>query len=188
MIRSKHFLVVAFSSLIIGVVLASTIIGYTLYVEWKNNSFVLRYNNSISKITAEILKKDIAISDVKISFGDEKSFSGLPSVRGSLKNNSEKTITSILLEVSFQRPDGSVVYKNWLHPIGEKRLAGSSSLSGSEYTRNVLLPGESVSFRHLLRNCPLEVISQFSSKTKFAKTGAKNEIKLNYSIAGVTVL
>ncbi|MGB3241979.1 MAG: hypothetical protein WBB66_03915 [Candidatus Omnitrophota bacterium] len=188
MIKSKHFLVVAFSSIIIGVVLVSTVIGYTLYIEWKNNSLALRYNNSISKITAEMFRKEIDVSNVKINVSREEPFSGTPLLEGSLKNNSEKTIISILMEVSFQKPNGLVVYKDWLHPIGKERFGSPAYLSGVEHTRNVLLPGESVSFRHLLRNCPPVVVSQFSSKAKFAKTRAEDKITLNYSITGVTVL
>ncbi|MFQ5952940.1 MAG: hypothetical protein ACE5JK_06005 [Candidatus Omnitrophota bacterium] len=188
MIRSKHFLVIAFSSLIIGVVLASTVIGYSLYIEWKNTTFISRYKSSIAKLTAEMFKEDIAISNINVRIAHEGPFSGLPFIEGSLKNNSPKTITSILMEISFLKPDGSVIYKGWFHPIGEEGFAHSASFSAVEYTSNVLLTGESVSFRHLLRNCPSEVVSQFSSKEEFAKTSAEDRIKMEYSITGVTVL
>ena len=101
MIRSKHFLVIAFSSLIIGVVLASTVIGYSLYIEWKNTTFISRYKSSIAKLTAEMFKEDIAISNVNVRIAREGPFSGLPFIEGSLKNNSPKAITSILMEISF---------------------------------------------------------------------------------------
>ena len=181
-------MVIAFSSLIIGVVLVSTVIVYTLYVEWKNNSFIQRYSDSISRITAEMLRKDVGIANVRVGLHKEGPFSGMPFMEGSLKNNSKKTLTSIRLELSLQKPDGSVVYKGWLHPIGEERFARSASFSDTEDTRNVLSPGESISFRHLLRNCPPEVISQFSSKKEFAKTDAEDNIKLDYLITRMTVL
>jgi hypothetical protein len=188
MIKSKHFLVISFSSIIIGLVLVSTVIVHTLYVEWKNNSFIQRYNSSISKLTAEMLRKDISIANVKVGLSKEGPFSGLPFVEGSLKNNSGKTITSLRLEMSFKRPDGSVVYKDWLHPIGEERFFGSSSFPDIEHTKNVLLPGENISFSHLLRNCSPEVVSQFSLKKGFAKTDTEDKVRLEYSITRMTAL
>ena len=187
LIKGKHFLVIFFSSLIILIVLASTIIGYALYIEWKNSSFIARYNRSISKLTAEMLREEIGISNVNIGIERNGPFSGMPYIEGGLKNNSQKTIATILLEVSFLNPDGSVIYKVWLHPVGDERFH-SSTLAGIEHTRNVLLPGDSISFRHLLRHCPPEVVEQFSSKSSFAKSSSEDTIKLEYKITGVTVL
>ncbi|MGD2279542.1 MAG: hypothetical protein PVH45_05570, partial [Candidatus Omnitrophota bacterium] len=181
-------IVIAFSSLIIGMVLVSTVIGSSLYIEWKNNSFVPRYRDSISKLTAEMFKNDVNISNVSVRIEEEGTFSGTPYMEASLKNNSQKTIASILIETSFVRPDGSVVYKDWLHPIDGERFTTTTLLRDIEHTRSVLLPGESISFRHLFMNCPPEVVSQLSSKTGFAKTGGKGGIKLEYTIAGLTVL
>ena len=188
MIKSKHYIVIAFSSLIIGIVLVSTVIGSSLYIEWKNNSFVPRYRDSISKLTAEMFKKDLSISNVSVRIEEEGTFSGTPYMEASLKNNSQKTIANVLIETSFVKPDGSVVYKDWLHPIEGERFTKATSLRDVGHTRNVLLPGESVSFRHLFMNCPPEVVRQLSSKTGFAKTGEEGGIKLEYTIAGLTVL
>jgi hypothetical protein len=180
-------LVITVSSLIIGIVLASTVIGYSLYVEWKNNSFALRYKKSISKLTAEMLRKDIGISNVKVIIGKDKLFFGLPFMEGSLKNNTQKSVASIQMEVSFTKPNGSVIYKNLFHPIGEERFSGFTALTGVEHTRNILLPGESLSFRHLMRKCPPEVVSQFSSESDFARSDPGKKITINYSIIGMTV-
>ena len=178
-------MVIVFSTLIIGVVLASTIIGYGLYIEWKNNSFSSSYTSSISKLTAEMLRSDINIYNVKPALGKDELFYGMPFIEGSIKNDTNKTITSVLMDVSFAKADGSVIYKDRFYLIGQG-LAGKVPTSGIGRTRNILLPGENISFRHLLRRCPPEIISQFSSKEEFART--KDQIQLNYSIIGVTVL
>jgi hypothetical protein len=109
----------------------------------------------------------------------------MPFIEGSIKNDTNKTITSVLMDVSLVKADGSVIYKDRFSLIGQGRLAGKVPVSAAK-TRNLLLPGENISFRHLLRRCPPEAIAQFSSKEEFAKT--KDKIKLNYSIVGVTVL
>lgn len=187
-IKTKHRTVILFSSAIIAMVIISTLVGYGLYIQWKEDTFAVDYRNSMYKLTADIFKKDIEIYNVKTEF--ENGASSLPKIlmlEGKLKNNSPKTITSIMLEVSFSRPDGYVVYKDWFHPLGEGVLSGSPFFSSIKRTRDVLRPGENMSFRHLLRNCPPEVISQIFKKTLFAKSGSEGEIKLIITVSGVSV-
>ncbi len=188
LIKKKHASVIIFSSIIITVVFLSTLVGYNLYIQWKKDSFALKYRNSIYKLNAEIFKKDIVISNVNIKIGGSELFAEMPLLEGSLKNNSTKTITSVRIEVSFLKGDGSVIYKDWFHPLGEQQFIHPILFSGIEHTRNVLLPGEGISFRHLLRNCPKEVFSQLSTKANFAKSNSEDEMKLDYSIAGLSVL
>ena len=90
------------------------------------------------------------------------------------------------MDASLARADGSVIYKDRFYLIGRGGFAGKVPVSAIGETRNILLPGENISFRHLLRRCPPEVTAQLSLKEEFAKT--KDKIKLNYSVAGVTVL
>lgn len=188
-IKSKHRTVILFSSAIIAMVIVSTLIGYSLYIQWKEDAFAASYRNSIYKLTAEIFKTDIEIHNIATRFGNgTSSLSKIPVLEGKLKNNSSKTITSIMLEVSFSRPDGYVVYKDWFYPLGEGILAGSPFFSSVKQTRDVLQPGENMSFKYLLRNCPSEVISRFFTKTGFAKTGSEGEIKLAISLSGVSIL
>jgi hypothetical protein len=187
-IKKKHILVVVFSSVIITVVLVSTLVGYSLYIQWKEDSFAAKYRNSIYKLTAEMLRKDITIANTSVRIGKDEPFSGMPVLEGSIKNNSPKTITSMMIELSFFRPDGSVVYKDWFYPLKEKQVSQPVSFSGAERTRNVLLPGEGMTFRHLLRSCPHALVTQIAMDEEFAKTGSENDIKLEYSITGLSVL
>ncbi|MFH1552946.1 MAG: hypothetical protein ABID83_04845 [Candidatus Omnitrophota bacterium] len=187
-LKKKHILVIIFSSLIITVVFVSTLIGYSLYIQWKKDSFALRYRNSIYKLTAELFRKDVITSNMSVKIGGKELFPGLPLLEGSLKNNSNKTVTSVMVEVYFLRPDGTVVYKDWFYPLGEQHFGSPALLPGIKQTRNILLPGEGISFRHLLRNCPRELVEQVSVRTKLAKNSSKDRIKMVYSIVGLSVL
>ncbi|RKY42568.1 MAG: hypothetical protein DRP85_02210 [Candidatus Makaraimicrobium thalassicum] len=187
-IKKKNIVVIIFSSVIIAVVFVSTLIGYTIYVQWKEDSFALKYRNSIYRLTAELFRKEIAMSNVNVKVGVEEPFPGMPLLEGSLRNNFNKTIDSIRIEVSFLEQDGTVVYNDWFHPLGEQHSVSSPLFSGMEQTRNLLLPGEGISFRHLLRNCPRELIAQLSTKSKFARSHSKDKIRLVYSITGLSVL
>jgi len=179
---------VVFSSLIIVFVFISTLVGYSVYIQWKKDSFALEYRNSIYKLTAELFKNDIILSNVYVGLEGGKASQQLPVLEGSLKNNSNKTITSLMIKVSFVKDDGSVVYNDWFQPLGKKHFISDSLFSGAQETRNVLLPGEGISFRHLLRNCPRSVIEAVSTKAKFARGDSANEIKMIYDITGLSIL
>ncbi len=187
-VKKKHVLVIVFSSLIISVVFLSTLVGYSIYLQWKEDSFALRYRDAIYRLTAQIFRNNIAVGNVTVKIGEDRPFKGMPMMEGSLKNNSSKTVTSILIEVSFSRPDGTVVYKDSFYPLGAYKYTHPALLTGMENTRNVLLPGEGISFRHLMRNCPREVVSQLSTRSKFAKSGSEDKLRFEYSINGMRVL
>lgn len=187
-IAKKNIVVAVFSSVVIAVVFISTLVGYSLYIQWKKDSFALRYQNSIYELTAELFKKDVILSNVVAKVGDDGFFSDAPFLEGSLKNSTKKTITSVLIEVSFVKPDGEVVYHDWFHPLGEERINGSIFTSDKKRTRSVILPDEDLTFRHALRNCPKEVIEKLSTKAKLAKAGSKDELSMVYSIKGLSVL
>ncbi|MGB2600748.1 MAG: hypothetical protein WBD00_06840 [Candidatus Omnitrophota bacterium] len=187
-VKKKHILVILFSSLIISVVFLSTLAGYMLYIQWKKDSFALNYRDSIYKLTAELFNKDVVLSNVSFKIGDQEPFLGKPLFSGSIKNNSNKSITSILLEVYIQEPNGNVVYRGWYYPLGEQPYGNPSVFFGAHPTRNVLLPGEGISFRHPLLNCSKQLVAEVSGKSKFAKRDSHSGLTLSYSIAGMSVL
>ncbi|MFH1877889.1 MAG: hypothetical protein ABH883_03690 [Candidatus Omnitrophota bacterium] len=187
-IKKKHIAVIVFSSSIILLVLLSTLAGYILYTQWTKDSFVLKYKNSIYKLTAEIFRKEILITNVTVETGQDEFYSGLPLLTGSLRNNTAKTITFILMEVSFVRPDGMVLYKDRFCPLGEQYFGSTTLAPIIQNTKNILLPGEGVSFRHRLANCPKELIEQLLNKNKFAKNDSADNVKIVYAITGLSLL
>ncbi|MFC1548519.1 hypothetical protein ACFL5E_01015 [Candidatus Omnitrophota bacterium] len=183
-IKKKHILVIVFSSLIISVVLLSTLVGHSLYMQWKKDVFASRYKNSIYKLTAELFKNDVTLSNVHVKTEGED---GKILFEGNLNNNSNKTITSVMIEVYFQEPNGTVLYKDWFYPLGDKRSRAQSFLFGAQQTRSVLLSGEGVSFRHHLMNCPRKVSEELLKKTQFAKSDSKDRMTVHYSIVGLNL-
>ena len=187
-LKKKHILVVIFSSVIVAVVLVSTLAVYSLYMQFKEDSFALRYRNSIYKLTAELFRKDIHISNLSVRIMRDKASSGVPVIEGSIKNGTGKTLTSVLMEISFTRPDGTVSYKGWLHPLGEKHFGDFTMPPAATQAGYVLLPGETVSFRHIMRNCPRDIIKQISARSNFAKRQPKEKSEFAHSIVGLSVL
>ncbi len=187
-IKKKHILVIIFSSVIIAVVLISTLIGYALYIRWKEDSFALKYRNSIYKLTAELFRNEIALSNVRIVMEGEGPHSGRVFLEGDIKNNTNKTVTSLLVEAYFDEPDGTVVYKDWFHPLGEAGQGGPSIFFGAHTAKDVLHPGEGMSFRHRFLNCPRKLREELFRKTKFARRGEKDGVTMRYSMEGLSVL
>lgn len=186
-VKKKNIPIIIFSSLIIAVTIVCTLVGHGVYIQWKKDTFALKYRSSIYKMTADLFGSSVMLSNVYVSMG-EGAFFDVPVFEGSVKNNSKKTITSMLIEVSFQEPDGTVIYKNWVHPLGEQHYGRGAMLQGVESASSVLLPGEGITFRYILKNCPDELIEQVSSKSGFAKSNSWDKISMSYSITGMKVI
>ncbi|MDP8299519.1 MAG: hypothetical protein P9L88_06430 [Candidatus Tantalella remota] len=186
-VKKKHILVILFSSLIVTVVFISTLGMYSIYMQWKKDTFASRYRNSIYKLTADIFRKEVIISGISMKIVDKGVFSGMSLVEGDLRNGTNKSVTSLTLEMVFTKPDGTVLYRDWVYPLGEKGLASPALLSDRDKTVNILLPGESMSFRHFLRNCPAEVTSWIASNSKFARSVLEDSIELVFTVEGMSV-
>lgn len=186
-LKKKHIQVIILSSAIIAVVLVCTIVGYSLYMQWKNDSNALNYRNSLYKLTADIFRKEVPLTNVDVSIGDNDLFGGIPVFEGAIKNETSKTITSVLIELRFINENGFVVYKDNFYPLGQEGNIYPQRI-GKAGTYGIILPGETLRFRHLLRNCPHEVVELISTKRSFAKHGQDGEMKFDYSVAGLSVL
>ncbi len=186
-LKQKHIVVIMFSSIIITGVLLFTLVGYRAYMQWKKGSFAVRYRNSIYRLTAELFRKNITISNVSVKIGDEGMLWGIPILEGSIHNDTKKTITSILIEVSFIEPDGVVLYNDWFYPLGEKYSDGPGVFSRTSGTKNILLPGEGLSFRRAIRNCSEDIVKKLGTMQSFAKGDAEDKIRLIHSISGLSV-
>lgn len=186
-LRNKHANVIIYSSIVIAIVLVSTLAGYTLYIQWKEDSFALKYRNSIYKITAEMFRPEIVISNASAKISEGDPFAGMPVFEGSIKNNSAKTLSAVTIELVFRRGDGSVIYRGWLSPIGENGPSHKAQFPGEEEIGSALMPGEGMSFRFFLKNCPREIASSLPKRSDLSKNPLKNKFKLEYSVVGVSV-
>ncbi|MBD3296963.1 MAG: hypothetical protein GF392_06295 [Candidatus Omnitrophica bacterium] len=185
-VKKKHIQVIVFSSLIISIVIITTLAAQLFYVQWKKDTSASAYRNSIYDLTARIFRDDLVVRDAGISVKNPQGDQRIPVFEGSIENRTGKTITSILMEVSFLREEGSVAYKGWFRPVGEG-MYGSSALLHGGATGKVLLPGEMISFREKLPNCPREIISGFAEGAGAARYDGE-EFELSFEIKGMSVI
>lgn len=185
-IKKKHIQVILFSSIIIASVFITTLVGYTLYIQWKKDAFTTTYRSSVYKLTAELFKNDIPWSKVKLDVRDASRGREIAVFEGAITNNTGKTLESLLIEISFVDPDGRVLYKDWVDPLTEHRFWRAVPTDSASITR-VLLPGETLIFRHNLSNCPREIVKDISGMKGFAKSDVEQKVKYVYSIEGLKV-
>ena len=91
------------------------------------------------------------------------------------------------LKVAFRNPEKEVIYVDVFHPIGAEF---DSFVNLSELTRtteNFLREGDSISFKHQLKNCPPEVLNYLKAKLKFARSQAKDPLELIYKVEGLNI-
>lgn len=190
LIKKKQRVLVLFSTLIVTVVILSTLLGYSLYVEWKEDSFASGYRHMIYKLTGDIFRETINISNIRVEPGPRRPRSAggspIPMVCGDIKNSSMKTIASLRFEVSFSREDGTVVYRDWFYPLGEKDLPVSPFFSGAAREGEPLPAGERKTFKYVMKNCPAEVSDSIFADSAFAK-GEGEKLNVNVTVAGVRV-
>ena len=72
------------------------------------------------------------------------------------------------MKITFSNPEGQVVYIDTIYPV---------DMGG----------GDSVSFAHLLKNCPREVYDYLNSQLKFAKAESREALELAYKIEGLDI-
>jgi len=192
MIKNKHFKVILFSSFIVVVVMLSVLIGYGIYLQWKEDVGAAQYQSFLCKVTAEMFRDEITIYNATVKPSEDDRESGVPEgmtvLDGKIKNNSSKTITSMMLEVAFSRPNGSVIYRDWFDPFDQDFLGRSPFFSGRKRMGTVLAAGEYMSFRHVIGNCPSEILEQIRKKSVFAKKEKSKNIQFDISVRELSVL
>ena len=145
MIRKKHWVVIAFSSLIVALALISTLIGYFVYVNLTSSRYSWRHSRVLARTYAKIYSKHVEIPSIKLI----KLKSGRkPKLVGRIINAGNKPVASIVLQVRFLDEGGKTLYTVMFQP-----LKASSSKSRREY----ILPAGSLDFSYGLLKCPAEI-------------------------------
>ena len=192
LLKKKNIPVIIFSVGIIAAVFLSSLLLSSAYYVWKEKRAASCYEKSIYETTALLFKKDMVISDITLVPGENDQFSGKPLVEGRIKNKTTKTVASILMEISFIDKAGVVVYRHRFHPFGtgpgNKNLGSPLLYPLMSPTGNMLLPGDSVSFRHIMSNCNNALIFRVRNNAKADKKGIKKDLKFVYSIIGLSVV
>ena len=177
-IKKKSLLIIILSSLVISSVMALTLFGYYAHLEWKEKGARRNYRRAVYEMNAKLYGKNVSISlQAKIDRGDN--FKDKPIVEGAIKNNTGKKISALKLKIAFYDNAQRVVYADSFYPVGSRF---ERIVELGDTTESFLEEGDSLSFTHLLRNCPPKVIAYLKSKLKFAKDTGPRPFKLKLDI------
>ena len=184
-VKPKNIVVIVLSSVIVASVFMTTIVGYSFYTQWKKDSFTAMYKSSIYRLTGEMFKNEVTISNINVYVDSSRTKRSAPIVEGSIKNNTGKTISSIMIEVSFSNNKGVVVYNDWFYVLNnvEREI-----LSPAGIGNNVVFSGGVVSFKEILKNCPKSVVEKIREKTVFAKSDSEEAIVVSCKATGMSVI
>jgi len=182
-IKRTSALVIVVSSSVIVAVLALTIFGFYAYLEWKETAIAKNYRLNLYELNARVFGRHILIN-LQAKLGTEGALKGRPVVEGTVKNASNRKIYSLKLRIAFYDRQRQVIYVDKFYPIGAEP---EPLVNISGFTENFLKDGDSISFKHPLKNCPQEIESYLIGKSKFAKLPDVEALSLVYKIEGLAI-
>ena len=177
-IKRKSILVIFLSSTIIALVLVMTLVGFYLYLNWTLENDKNLYKNALYELTAKLFEKYISVADIVLKIESEGQLEGEPVVEGHIVNKTNKKVLSIKMKVSVSDNDSRVLYTESFYPLGQSQYLAVIK----KETGNYLAPNDAISFKHLLKNCPKEILTYLRMKTRFAKEKKSQSLGVNYKI------
>ncbi len=182
-IKKKSIFVIFLSSFLITLVLIATLLGTYLHLGIKAEENEAFYYKSLGDSNAQLFSKQILMTSPVLKLGEEGHYEGKPIVEGMITNNSSKKIISFRLRLSILDKDNRVLYIESIYP-----LHGHGILSPlSDETSSFLSPGNSISYKTILRHCPRHVIKTLQQKTRFAKEKNPETLRLDCKLKDLIV-
>jgi len=182
-IKKKSILVIIISSALISVVFVMTLIGLFLYFDWMEQNERDQYLKTLYELNAGLFEKYLSFESLIVKIGSSGYFEGKPVVEGTIQNRSNKKILSIKVKLSLVNQDKKVIYVESFYPLWSKTYVPLLSKKTGTY----LSPSDSISFKHILGNCPRNVVSYLKEKNLFAKSKGKEDLQLRYRMEEVMI-
>ena len=188
-IKKKSLIVALVSSFVIASVLVWTLIGYVIYLEFKDEESKRMYHGVLEKLNARIYSRYIEISKLTVAISSTGPLRGNPMISGVIKNNGARTITDMLLKVKFLDQDNAIIYEVIFHP--QEPSLGSASLTQvtipylSTSSKIAIAPNDLLPFKKILINCPKEILASMKKWTDFAKRPSRWAGKLRFEVLAI---
>lgn len=188
-IKKKSLIVALVSSFVIASVLVWTLIGYIIYLEFKDEESRRMYHGILEKLSARIYSRYIEVSKLNVAISSAGPLRGNPMIGGVIKNNGTRTITDILIKVKFLDQDNAIIYEVIFHP--QEPSLGSAGLTRvaipylSTSSRAAMDPGGLLPFKKVLINCPKEILASLKKGPGFAKRPSRWAGKLGLEVLAI---
>lgn len=182
LIKRKSLVVALVSSIVIALVLILTLAGYFVYVEFKGDEFRRYYYELLEKAKANVYSKYIGITKLDARIENAGPLKGKPIIEGTVANKGTREIANLTIKIDFLDKDNAVIYEAALRP--QEPALGSDIISRVAipylYTppKTVLKPGEQITFKKIIANCPTEIFVELREGEKPKKAFGKWSGKL----------
>lgn len=188
-IKKKSLIVALVSSFVIASVLVWTLIGYVIYLEFKDEESRRMYNGILEKLNAKIYSKYIEVSKLNVAISSTGPLRGNPMIGGIIKNNGARAIRDLLIKVKFLDQDNAVIYEVLFHPqepsLGSSGLAQVTIPYLSASSRVTIVPNDTLPFKKILTNCPKEILASLKKAPGFAKRPGRWAGKLGFEVLAI---
>lgn len=186
MIKHKSLIVIILSSVLISAAILLTIIGISLYNGWSQGESARMHMARVSELNADLYGDNLQVQDLKAEYGRKGMHKGRCLIKGLIKNNGYRTVSSIEMALELTNASGAPVHIERFSPLKTSTLPRAATIAAvSLFTsgkESPLLPGESVRFVHVLSEQKKKsVVSPIKNK-RYATNPNEWAGKFNYRI------
>ena len=172
-LKKKSVIVAIVSGLVVSIVLILTLVGYSVYLEVKNEESRISYGYALAKISARVYGKYVEITGLTAKIEKSGVLRDKVVLEGTVKNNGERELFEIIAKIKFLDRDGAVIYEavsDLLEPALGAGTIGSIKIPYLSYHPRITVKiGGSLPFKKILANPPAEIYSCLSDEGGFSK-------------------
>lgn len=194
LIKRKSLIVGLVSSVIIALVLVITLIGYSIYLEFKGRGFDRVYQELLEKTKARVYSRRLDIFGLDARIENTGALKGKPIIEGAITNNGSREVVNLVIKISFLDKDSAPIYELIAHPqepaLGSTIVArvSTSHLYSYEHPVDPLEPGQTLKFKKIITNCPTEIFLELREGEKPTKSFGRWSGKLTAKAISLDLL
>lgn len=185
-LKKKSVVVALISGIIVSIVLILTLVGYSAYLELKNEESRISYMYALDKINARIYGKYIEISGLTAKIEKSGALRDKAVIEGTVKNSGQREISELITKIKFLDTDGAVIYEavsDLLEPALGTGTVGVIKIPYLSNNPNIKVKiGGSLPFKKILTNPPAEIYSSLRDEGGISKNRGKWSGKFDYEI------
>lgn len=175
-IKRKSLIVGLVSSIIVALVLVMTLIGYFVYLEFKNGELASVYEELLGRAKARVYSRYLEVFALDARIENTGALKGKPIIEGAITNKGSRQVIDLIMKISFLDRDSASIYEFMVHPQ-EPALSGLGFNRGSidrlynyPQPKDALKPGQTLKFKHVITGCPTEIFLELREGEKPTKS------------------
>jgi len=193
-IKRKSLIVALVSSVVIALVLIMTLIGYSVYIEFKSREFGRIYQELLEKSKAKVYSRHLDIFGLDARIENTGALKGKPIIEGAITNKGPRELVNLVLKLNFLDKDSASIYELIAHPqepaLGSTVFSHPSRPRLYSYAHPIysLKPGQTLKFKTIITSCPTEIFVELREGEKPTKSFGRWSGKLTSEVISLDLL